>query len=75
MDQYLFASRAPVHTAPIMVAHAFCTLSMLSNPAAKIWTGVNILRREIQCSACAEVMSRYAVELFVAGCLQHRQNV
>ena len=43
MDQYLFASRAPVLAAPIMFAQVFCCiLIMLSNTEVKNWTGVNI---------------------------------
>lgn len=46
MDQYLFAFRRPVLAAPIMLDQVCCCiLIMLSNIAAQIWTGVNIIAR------------------------------
>ncbi|HEX8934684.1 MAG TPA: hypothetical protein VF788_10950 [Pseudonocardiaceae bacterium] len=46
MNQYLCASRTSVLAVPIMFAQVFCcSLIMLSNIEAKIWTGVNIMAR------------------------------
>src|SRR4051794_19209658 len=46
VNQYLCASRASVLAAPIMFAQIFCCSSIkLSNIAAKIWTGANIIAR------------------------------